>query len=166
MREIAEHEDLEAWPLRLALFCALAQWGDRELIEGHLDDLKRRASDSDLEDRLEPVREIAQTYHLLRDHKTAAKYYVELLRGAEQLELRVAPADYYNAACNMSLVGDLESALAELARCVDLLQSGSLDESLMLDRDLFERDPEIANVRKTARFQELLKKVPSKDKVD
>ena len=156
VREIAEHEELETWNLRLSLFCALAQWGDRELIDAHLVELKKRASKSDAEDRLGPTRELAQTYHLLRDHVTAARYFRELLRGAELTEVAVPPADYYNAACNMSLSGDLESALDELERCVKLMRSGTVDSSLMLERDLFELDPEIANVRKTERFAALL----------
>lgn len=156
VREIAEHEDLEAWDLRLALFCALAQWGDRELIEAHLAELRERATDSDDEDRLGPIRELAGTHHLLRDYVTASGYYRELLRSAERIEVALSPSDYYNAACNMSLTGDLESSLEELERCVKLMRSGTVDSSLMLKRELFERDPEIANVRKTARFAALM----------
>lgn len=157
IRQIAEHEELETWELRLALFCALAQWGDRELIDGHLRELERAAANSDEEDRLGTVRELAQTHHLLRDYAASAAHYRKLLRGAERIGAVLAPADYYNAACSMSLTGDLGSALDELERCVKLMRSGTVDPSLLLKRALFEGDPEIANIRKTDRFADLLK---------
>lgn len=158
LRDIAEDEELESWNLRLGLFCALAQWGDRELIDRYLAELQQRASRVDAEDRLEIDRTLARTYHLLRDYEAAAREYGRLLRNAEAGEIVVRPEDYYNAACSSSLTGDLESALRELERCVALLCSGTVDSSLMLKRDLFERDPELANIRKTKRFRDLVSK--------
>ena len=157
IREIAEEEGLEAWNLRLALFCALAQWGDRELIDARIREVEGELETGDVEDRLDATRTLAQTYYTLRDHVAAARWHRQFLRGAEESGFKLVPADYYNAACCMSLNGDLESSLNELERCVELMRSGTVDSSLMLERDLFERDPEIAGVRKTARFAALLK---------
>lgn len=156
VRDIAEDEELESWDLRLGLSCALAQWGDRELIDLHIRELRKRAALIDAEDRLEIDRTLAQTYHLLRDYEAAAREYRQLLRGAEAQKIRVRPEDYYNAACSASLIGDLESALDELAKCVALMRSETVDVSLMLKRDMFERDRELDNVRKTKRFAELV----------
>ena len=156
VRDAAENEELESWALRLGLFCALAQWGDRELIDRHLTTLRKRASELDAEDRLEIDRSLAQTHHLLRDYVSAARSYRQLLRSAEAQKIQLRPEDYYNTACNLSRNGDLEAALDELAACVALMRSGTVDPSQMLKRDLFDRDPELDNVRKTKRFGELV----------
>lgn len=58
------------------------------------------------------------------------------------------PAALYNKACVMSLRGKLDESLALLRRCI------KLDSSFTLSLD---KDPDLENVRKDPRFQELTK---------
>ena len=52
----------------------------------------------------------------------------------------------------------MPGAFAELERCSARMLSGEVDESLMLERELFERDPELRAVRSTKRFQKLVER--------
>lgn len=158
IRRIADDAQVESRALREAVALLLAQWGDREPLERRLSELRRRIEESRGDDRLAAEREVARVLHDLRDYPAAAAAYARMLRRAEKEGLRILPADYYNAACAMSMAGDLESALAELERCVELMTAEETDPALRLEAGLFEKDPELRAVRPTRRFARLFQR--------
>jgi tetratricopeptide (TPR) repeat protein len=158
LRAIAEDEDFETERLRDALVYALAQWGDRELAERRLAAARRGQTAGDAEDRHAALQREASIQYLLRDYAAAAGAHQRYLRSAETAGLPITPEGYYNAACCLSLAGDQEAAFAELDRCVELMRTGRVDASLMLERKLFETDRDLAALRGTPRFAALLER--------
>jgi hypothetical protein len=162
LREIAEDEDSETERLREALVFALAQWGDRELVERRLAAARAGQSAGDVEDRHAALQREAAIRYMLREYAAAAGAHQRYLRSAEAAGLRITPEDYYNAACCLALAGNADAAFAELDRCVDLMQTGRVDASLMLERKLFENDRDLAALRGTPRFAALVERTFAK----
>lgn len=156
LRRVATAKDLEKPDVRFALACAFAQWGDHELIEPRLVELTRSAGNRRTSDELFFSKQLAFLRYELREYASAATEWADFLRGSETLGESPLPLDYYNAACSMSLAGDVRGALRELEHCVALLRSDATDESHLIDRRLFDTDPELRAVRPTRRFQELV----------
>ncbi len=158
LREIAIDEDHEPANLRWALACALAEWGDRSLVEPRLRELEESAGKRQNGDELYFVHQLAFLHYQLREYGTAAKVWLEYLRGREAIDSVPPPLDYYNAACSLSLSGRIKDALAELERCATRQVSDEVDESQRVERKLFDHDPELRAVRPTKKFRELVKR--------
>lgn len=156
IRQIATNEDIEPLGLRTSLKYALAQWGDRSLAKDHIRKLTLEAQSKDAETSMLALKALAHAHYQIRDYLTAATIHSEFLAKAEAEDYYRAPADYYNAACCMSLSGNVVSALDLLERCLKLNNSERVDESVKLRRELFDKDPEIRAVRKTRRFRDLV----------
>ena len=158
MQTIAEDRDFETEAVRLALSYALAQWGRRELVDRQIEQLEQDRREGDAEDQLFVLKTLADVHYQIRDYKTSARLHKEFLSRAKESGFPIGPADYYNAACNFCLTGDLESAFKALEACAELQKSDSVDSSLKLERNLFDNDPEIRAVRGTRRFEEIVQK--------
>ena len=158
LRQIAEDREFETEALREALTYALAQWGDRELIERRLQRVREQLGSGDAEDRCAALQREANIHYMVRDYARAATLHRHYLRSAEKEGLRLTPEDYYNAACCLSLSADIDGAFAELERCVALMRSGHVDASLMLERKLFETDRDVAALRDSDRFRALVER--------
>jgi len=158
VRDLAEDRAIEPWDLRMALVGALAQWGDRELAVEREKALIAELETGDDEDRVATLRQLTDFEYQLRDYPQAATRYREYTELAHEVGVSLQPLDYYNGACYLSLTGELEPALDELGKCVELMASGNVDPSHMIERRLFERDPELANVRNTERFSQLFRR--------
>lgn len=158
LRQIADDREFESEALREALTYALAQWGDRELLERRLQSVREQLGSGDAEDRGAALQREANLHYMARDYGKAARIQRHFLRSAEKEGLRLTPEDYYNAACSLCLSGDAEAAFAELERCVDLMRSGHVDASLQLKRTLFETDRDIAALRDSDRFRALVER--------
>jgi tetratricopeptide (TPR) repeat protein len=156
VKEIAQNEAIEPLSLRIALRYTLAQWGDRSLVKDHIHELTERAHSKDAETSILALKELADVHYQMRDYLTASRTHKEFLTKVEAEDYYVVPADYYNAACCMSLSGNLVSALDLLERCLKLNTSDRVDESVKLSRNLFDNDPELRAVRKSERFQKLV----------
>ncbi|MHC5064949.1 MAG: hypothetical protein ACYTG5_13365 [Planctomycetota bacterium] len=163
MRRIAEDEDFEAQQLRLTMINALAQWGERDLVEDQIRELREKAGDLSNDEELLYLRQLGRLHYDLREYETAAEIWLGYLRGMEGMELDPLPFDYYNTACTLSMTGQLEEAFAELERCAKLLQSPHLDRSARIKKNLWEEDPELRAIRPTRRFQELVKSIFPED---
>ncbi len=148
--------ELEPEALRVGLAQALAQWGNRKLIKVKIRALEKRSRSEDEETSILGLRELAQTYYDIRDYSVAAVTNREFISKAEAANYYLVPVHYYNAACCMCLSGDRRSALEYLRRCLVINDSPKIDSSMRLKRKLFERDPEIALVRKTKGFEAML----------
>ena len=158
LHEIAVDEDYEPEPLRQNLAFALAQWGDRGLIDARIARVTKDAdADGIRDDRRAALRyELADIYYTLREYERAAQIHVEMLRRAEASGTRLTPLNYYNAACCLARAGEGQAALDELQRAAILMRSGRVDPSQMLERKLFERDPDLASVRGSAPFAKIV----------
>lgn len=163
LRAVAEDAELEMTTLRESLALALAQWGDRSLVQEKLAELEEQSGSGANQDELFFMRQLAQLHYELRDYRVAAETWKRVLRRSEELELPVAPADYYNGACNLCLSGDLDAAFAELDRCAKAMTDPYTDESLKLEKELFERDPDLRTLRPMPRFRALVDKMFAKD---
>lgn len=158
MAAIAENVEYEPGDLRRLLSYALYQWGRPDFVQPEIDRFSKAVEEGDEEDRLAAQRQLAEVYYQLREYRRAAAVHREFLRGAESYGLRLTPVDYYNAACNYNLSGNPDEALAALEKCAEMQASDSVDSSLKLERELFEKDPEIAVLRSTERFKKLMRK--------
>ncbi len=159
LRVVATDEDFEPEPLRKNLAFALAQWGDRSLIDARIAQVtKDSLADETSDDRRTALRyELADIHYTLRDYERAAKIHVDMLRGAETAGTALVPNHYYNAACCLARAGAGEAALDELQRAAKLMRGGRVDPSQMLERKLFERDPDLASVRDSDRFRDIVR---------
>ena len=158
IQRIAEDERFETESVRVALAYALAQWGQRGIVEVQIASLKAQSDEGDVEDQLFALRSLADLNYQIRDYVESARLHKEFLGRALAQEFPLAPVDYYNAACNFCLIGDLESAFAALEACAELQLSDRVDSSLKLERSLFDEDPEIRIVRGTERFKRIVEK--------
>jgi len=156
MRSIAEDEDHETEALRGALTYALAQWGERDLVEEQISRLREAAGEETDEDQLIFVEKLGRLHYELREYSIAAETWARFLRKMEAIEVIPTPLNYYNAACSLCLSGQPELAFAELEHCAELMRSPDLDSSARVERKLFEEDPELRTIRSTRRFQKLV----------
>lgn len=158
LREIATDEDFEPDALRQNLAFALAQWGNRTLIEARIAQVSKDALADDISDeRRAALRyELADIHYNLREYDRAAKIHVDMLRQAEATGTDLLPTHYYNAACCLARAGAADAALNELERAGKLMQKG-VDPSHRVARKLFELDPDLASVRGHARFRAIVR---------
>lgn len=164
VKAIAENADLEPIDLRRALAGLLWQWGDKACAQKWLDELQANCGDGDAEDRVVAMLELAEFQYSLRDYAGSARTHRALQSMAKSAGVPLKPVDHYAAACVHNLSGQRERAFEQLQRCFDLLGASNIDSSHKLSRELFERDPEIRELRADARFAAMLDKVlPKKD---
>jgi hypothetical protein len=155
---IAKDVDSEPADLRAALAPALAQWGDRSLVEPRIEELARTIASATGDAKLGATKALAELHYELREHREAAAHGVAWLRAAEAAGARILPVEYYNVACYLSLTGDADRAFAELERAVALHLDEKTDPSWRLARRLFDEDPELRALRRSDRFRALREK--------
>ena len=150
-------DERESDGLRNALAAMMAQWGRPKYADAVIKRLRAATMEGDGEDRVGATLTLADYYNYLRDYENAARTHrtAQALAKGAQIELR--PIAWYASACVHALHGDLERGMQSLERCARMHASPDLDSSLRLSRKLFEKDPEIALLRKDKRFAGLLK---------
>ena len=158
LKDVAADEQFESDSLRRALSFALAQWGDRSIVQPMLDELQSNVDKGETMDDLYFVGKLAIAHYELREYRKSGKFWLRYLRQREALDSPATPLDYYNAACSLSLSGDIPEALAELENASKHMLSGNADPSRHIDRKLFDSDPELRAIRHTKRFRELVEK--------
>ena len=156
--------------LRNALAAMLHQWGNKKYALRITNRLVAATAEGDAEDRVQVMLELADYRNLLRDYEGAARVHRTAQALAKTANVTLLPIAWYASACVHSLQGDVERGIEALERCVQMHESQHLDKSLRLERKLFERDPEIALLRKDARFADLVRRAfgekPPKKKAD
>lgn len=157
LRKLAKDEEFEREQLREAVAYALAQWGDREFADKRLAAIRKEIEAAKEDDKFDASHRLADAFYSLREFDKAAAEWREWITKAEKPGRSITPNDYYNAACSLSLSGDVEGALETLDKCLKMQNGGGVDASRRVDERLFRNDPDLANVRKNPRFQELVK---------
>jgi tetratricopeptide (TPR) repeat protein len=152
LREVALDVDYEAQALREALAYALAQWGQRDLVQGRIDELTENVGDGSDTDELHFVRELADVHYELREYRVAAALWQRFVDGMQALDAPVSALDWYNVACVSALAGRTDAALAAIERCAALLAVGKNDSTTAITRSMFETDPDLRSIRGTERF--------------
>lgn len=156
----------ESEGLRNALAAMMAQWGRPEHAGAVIKRLRAATMEGDGEDRVDATLVLADYYNLLRDYKNAARAHRTAQALAKGANVELRPIAWYSAACVHALHGNVERGLDALERCARMHASPDLDRSVRLERNLFEKDPEIALLRKDKRFAVLLKLAFGDDKKD
>jgi len=153
-RIIAMAEDAAREPdnLRHALAALLWQWGHKELAQQALETLQRASGEGDAAARVGSLLELAEFQYELRDYRGAAATHRSVFALATSSEIELKPIDHYASACAHALAGDVERSITSLQRCAERLASPDLDSSHRLTRELFEKDPELAAVRRDPRW--------------
>jgi hypothetical protein len=153
--------DFEPDRLRTELAYALAQWGDRSLVDKRIQMLEQKiaagtaekATQTAIEDRVKAEQELAEVHYQIRDYAKSAELYARYLRDSEKHKLNPTASDYYNAACNLSLAGDVEGALAELERCFAAVANDPSGRDNF--RQMMEKDHDLKNARGSSRFKSI-----------
>lgn len=149
---IVENVEVEPEPLRVALSCMLWQWGRKEFAQTLLEKLQRDSTEGDTEDRVRTMLELADLQYRLREYKSSAAAHRSLHALAASTHYRLKPVDYYSAACVHALLGNVDRGIEALQKCAEQQVSPQTDSSHRLERKLLENDPEIAVLRRDARW--------------
>lgn len=149
-------DEAQSLALRRAAAALLWQWGHRAPAQTVLVELQLASGEGDAEDRVRTTLDLAHYLVMLQEYRRAATAFTSAEVLAPDAGVQLPPIVPYSAACVHALLGDAERGIAALQRCVDRLAAPELDASLRLERVLFERDPEIALLRRDPRFAALL----------
>ena len=149
-------DDQEPTDLRNGLAAMMWQWGKKQYAQEIISQLIEATADGDAEDRVHATLVLADYYNVLREYKRSAQAHLATQALAKGADVSLRPVAWYSAACVHALLGDEERGMKAIQRCAELHASPDLDPSLRLERVLFEKDPEIALLRKNARFAALL----------
>jgi hypothetical protein len=156
--DLIENEEIEPENLRLGLSCLVWQWGRRSYVEEAAAALRAASGEGDAEDRILALRQLADLWYRVQEHRRAASSHAAMTAMAVNAKLPLSPTDWYWGACYAALCGRLDDGLQALERCAELQASDSVDSSTKLPRSLFEKDPEIALLRADPRFAAVLER--------
>ncbi|MGE3173336.1 MAG: hypothetical protein AB7O97_11980 [Planctomycetota bacterium] len=154
--DLIENAEVEPADLRVALSCLVWQWGRKGYVEERAAALRQASAEGDVEDRLQPLRDLADLWYRVGEHAMASATHVTLAAMADSAHQQLTPTDWYWGACYLSLAGRVDDGIAALERCAALLADDAVEASRKLPRKLFETDPEIAALRADPRFAAIL----------
>ena len=154
--DIIRDADGEMEDLRFGLACLAWHWGRREFVEKRVEELRRASTEGEAEDRFLALRNLSDIWYRVGEYERARVEHTSLTTMADRSGMRLSPTDWYWAACYNALSKHVDKGLDALDRCAQLQASDSVDESTKLPRTLFEKDPEIAPLRASPRFAEIL----------
>lgn len=142
---------------------ALAQFGDRSLVDPRLKELEAALAGVDDAARARALTDLADLHYSTRDYAKAVTAYQQLLalieaNAAVRKEQENLPSLYYNACCSMALAGQLDDAFAQLDKAIEI----GKQQGQGLSRKLLEVDMDIAALRKDPRFAKALAKLDAK----
>ena len=143
---------IEPEGLRRALACMLWQWGDQRAARARIDALRQASTEGEAEDRVRTLLDLASLQNELREYRAASGTHRSLQVLAAKSGVVLRPTDLYASACSHALAGDVENGILALQQCAARLSSPDLDTSHKLERTLWEKDPEIADLRRDERY--------------
>ena len=149
---LVEDTEIEPQDLRLALACAMHQWGHPRYVQPFLEERRQASTEGDAEDRIDALRDLSTILVRLRDPAAALREHVAMQAMADAGGHRLWPADWYQAACLHALTGDVGRGFAALERLAALQLDRSTDPSLRVARRVLEKDPELDLLRRDPRW--------------
>ncbi|MBL8896717.1 MAG: hypothetical protein JNM84_03780 [Planctomycetes bacterium] len=145
----------EAADLRKECAYALAQFGQRQIVEARLAEIEKATQSEEATQRAIGFQELADVRYNLREFPAAAAAHESFLAIIEGGKFPIDPAAqptlFYNAACSHALAGDKEKALARLTNALDAWKKEGA-----IPRRLIETDMDLRSLREDAKFKELL----------
>jgi tetratricopeptide (TPR) repeat protein len=155
LKGIAE-DDFEVEEAQKHAVWALAQFGDRSLVEAKIQKATELTKNEDADEQAAGWAELAETHYHLRDYPAAIDAYKKLLALAEEGKWKSPSLSttYYNAACSMALAGRNDEAFEYIDKAMVAGRKGSQS----LRATLFEHDMDIENLRKDPRFPAMMEK--------
>jgi len=133
---------------------ALAQFGDRSLVDGAIKKATDLTKDEDAGNQANGWHTLADIYYNLRQYDDAVHSYQQFIKLASSGGVRLTPTVFYNCGCSLALAGKTEAAFAYVERA---LEAGKKSGS-QLNKRLIETDMDIASLRKDPRFAVLVAK--------
>lgn len=149
---IVEDAELESEPLRRGLATLLWQWGVKRYAQAMITELTAATTEGQAGERVRATLELADFYTRLGELSKAAAAHRAAQALARSANESLKPADWYAAACVHALLGEVDRGIAAIESCAELLASPYLDVSLRLPRRMFDSDPELATLRRDARW--------------
>lgn len=153
---LADDEAREPQILRMQLAFALAQWGSNRRAQALITDLAQQCADPDPDARLYPLRFLADVHYQMRSYAKAAETYATYFELAAERDHPLQPIEWYNAACCAALAGESQRGLRWLRTAAQRHADEGTDPSQRLQRVLFDEDPEIGALRRTAEFADIV----------
>jgi tetratricopeptide (TPR) repeat protein len=141
---------------------ALAQFGDRSLIDPMIAQFEETAKGKTGPEMLQALSELADTHYQLRDYEKAVDAFKRQITAIEQTP-HGAPANlptiYYNACCSMALAGKSDEAFEHLDKAIEASKKAGQNA---LARRTVEVDMDIESLRKDPRYAKALEKMAGK----
>lgn len=148
LKQLAE-DWFEHAEVRKAAVYALAQFGDRTLVEKAIEEATKKTKAEDINSQVQGYYDLANIHYNLRQYDDAVKAYRQLIKLGGS---RLSPVVLYNCACSLALAGKKDEAFAMLEESLKRNRPGGMGKRLL------ETDMDIQSLRKDERFAGLMKK--------
>lgn len=151
--ELAE-DQFEDQGVRDYAMYALAQFGNRKLVDARIAAAMKQTSLPDLNQQYRGWNALCDIYYQLRSYESAVQAYrktITLLENAPQPPAGIGSV-YYNFACSLALAGQTEEALQNVEKALKAAKTNGQP----LSRRMLDTDMDIVSLRKEERFAELI----------
>jgi len=149
LKQLAE-DWFELAAVRRAAAYALAQFGDRSVVEKSIKEATKKAKAEGAPDQAQGWSELANIYYNLRQYDDTIKAYQQLIALGDRI--RLSPGVFYNCGCSLALGGKKDEAFLMIEKALKLDTAGNLGERML------KTDMDIDSLRKDDRFAALMKK--------
>jgi tetratricopeptide (TPR) repeat protein len=160
LRKVAT-DGVTAGDVRREAVYALAQFGDRSLIDPQIEAAQKQVESGSDAAKATALAELANIHYQLRDYDQAVAAYAQhlaLIEAGTITDVRNLPTLYYNACCSLALAGKTDAAFAHLEKAIEAGKKSGPP----LPRRLLEVDMDIASLRGDPRFADVLAKIDGK----
>ena len=153
--EVLAADEFEEDQIKRNAMYALAQFGQRDLVDKLVQSAMKSTSATDLNQQYQGWSALSDIYHNLREYESAAKARKQMIRIFSAAGQPTPPGVYYNTACSLALSGNKDEAFELLQKA---FEADSASGERQLGRRLVETDMDIASLREDERFGELFGK--------
>jgi tetratricopeptide (TPR) repeat protein len=133
---------------------ALAQFGDRSLVDGAIKKATDQTKAEDVRDQITGWLSLANIYYNLRQYDDAVNAYQQVIKLAAGGGVGLTPTVFYNCGCSLALAGKTDAAFVHVEKA---LVAGK-QRGNQLNKRLLETDMDIKSLRKDPRFAALMAK--------
>jgi len=145
----------ESQDLREESAYALAQFGQREIVDAKIAEVSKALESEDPAQKAAAYQKLAEIRYNLREYAAAAEAYEGFLSlveaGKFPIDDNARPTVLYNAACSHALAGQKEKAFGRLQNALDAWKKNGA-----IPRRLIETDMDIKSLREDEKFKALM----------